>query len=139
MSERWWLLKSEPHDYAWRDLASDGGTAWDGVRAPGALKNMSRMRPGDMALIYHTGSQRAVVGVARVTSKPYPDPDSDNPRHLVVDLEPVRPLAAPVSLARIKQSGRFPDWDLVRLPRLSVLEVESQHLEAILSWSEAPG
>lgn len=131
-----WLLKTEPGDYSWNDLVRDGETEWDGVRAPAALKNISRMRRGDRAFIYHTGRERAILGLALVATDPYPDPEGNDPRHLVIKVAADRALARPVTLAQIKASGKFSDWDLVRLPRLSVVPVDREQAEQVMRWGE---
>lgn len=133
----YWLLKTEPEEYSWADLKRDGAADWDGVRAPAARRNLSQMKPGDLAFIYHTGRERAVVGVAEVTSGPYPDPGDPAGRLMLVDLAPRQELPRPVTLKEIKESGRFPDWDLVRLPRLSVVPVNREQWEAVMKWSGA--
>ena len=119
----YWLLKSEPNDYSFDDLERDRTTYWDGVKNNLALKYLRQVRAGDLAFIYHTGKERAVVGIARVTSDPYPDPEHDDPKLAVFDLEPRRRLAQPVTLAEIKADEAFDGFALVRLPRLSVMEV----------------
>lgn len=131
----YWLLKTEPADYSWGDLAKEGKTVWDGVKAPAALKNISRMKTGDLCFIYHTGGERAVVGTARVARTPYPDPLENDPRRLVVELVPLEALKRPVTLERIKKSGLFPDWELVRQPRLSVVPVSREQWEKVLEWA----
>lgn len=118
-----WLLKTEPTGYSWGDLERDGGTSWDGVKNNAALKHMRQMRTGDRAFIYHTGKEKALVGVARVTSDPYPDPELDDPKLVVFDLEPERRLERPVTLAEVKADPAFAEFALVRLPRLSVMPV----------------
>lgn len=118
-----WLLKTEPDSYSWDDLVRDGGTVWDGVKNNAALKQLRSMKKGDLALVYHTGKERSAVGVARVTSDPYPDPAADEERLVVVDLAPDHPLPRPVSLSEIKSDPAFEGFDLVRLPRLSVMAV----------------
>ena len=90
-----WLLKTEPDCYAWDDLARDKKTAWDGVTNALALKHIRTMKKGDLALIYHTGDERAAVGVAEVVSAPYPDPKADDERLVVVDLKPRQKLDQP--------------------------------------------
>lgn len=87
-----WLLKTEPNEYSFQDLIKDQKNNWDNIKAPGTLKNMRSMKKGDQALIYHTGKEKAVVGTARVISDPYPDPDQENDRFLVVDIEAGAPL-----------------------------------------------
>ncbi len=132
----YWLLKTEPADYAWEDLWQEGKTIWDGVRSPAALQNLRYMQPGDLAFIYHTGRERAVAGIARITGKPYPDPRGDDPRLQVIDLQPLESLPRRVSLQQIKESGLFPDWELVRRPRLSVVPVSPEQWKQIRSWAE---
>lgn len=130
-----WLLKTEPGTFSWADLVRDGRAVWDGVRNPAALGHLRAMRPGDQALVYHTGGEKAVVGVCRVVSEPYPDPKADDPRLVAVDIEPVRSLGSPVSLARIKADARFAGFALVRLPRLSVVPVTPEQWTAILGMA----
>ena len=118
-----WLLKSEPEDYSFGDLEREGRAVWDGVRNPVALKHIRAMKPGDTAFFYHTGKQKAIVGVARVETRAYPDPNADDERRLVFELSPKRRLATPVTLAEIKAASGFGSWELVRVPRLSVMPV----------------
>lgn len=125
-----WLFKTEPSTYSFAQLRAEGRTTWDGVKNPLALKHLASVADGDSVFIYHTGDEKAVVGVARAAGAPYPDPKVKDPKRLVVDLTPLRALAAPVSLATIKASKRFTGFDLVRLPRLSVMPVsEAQAAE----------
>ena len=119
----YWLLKTEPSDYAYADLEADKGTLWDGVSNNLALKHLRQIRRGDQALIYHTGGERTVVGIAEVTSDPFPDPEQENPRLVVVEVKPERRLSRPIPLAEIKSHPELRDFDLVRLPRLSVMPV----------------
>lgn len=131
-----WLLKTEPDDYSYDDLESDGGTVWDGVGNNLALIHMRKVAKGDQALLYHTGRERKIVGVARVTSDPYPDPEHDDPKRVVFDVEPERRLASPVELSEIKADGSFDDWDLVRNPRLSVMPVPAKHWKRLLEMAK---
>jgi predicted RNA-binding protein with PUA-like domain len=128
-----WLLKTEPGTFGWSDLVRDGRAVWDGVRNPAALGHLRAMRPGDQAFVYHTGGEKAIVGICRVTSPPYPDPRATDPRLVVVDIEPVRALASPVSLATIKADPQFAGFALVRVPRLSVMPVTPAQWKAILA------
>ncbi len=116
-----WLLKTEPAHYSYADLERDGTTVWDGVASNAALKHIRTMRPGDLALIYHTGDQRQAVGLAEITSAPYPDPQAGDPKLVVVDLRPLRQLPQPVTLAAVKADPVFADFALVREGRLSVV------------------
>ena len=129
----YWLLKTEPSDYAYADLEADQGTLWDGVSNNLALKHLRQIRGGDQALIYHTGGERVVVGVAEVTSDPFPDPERDDPRLVVVEVKPGRKLAKPIPLADIKSDPELKDFDLVRLPRLSVMPVTEAVWKRLLS------
>lgn len=118
-----WLLKTEPDTYSWDDLVRDGKATWDGVANPTALKHIRSMKKGDLALIYHTGGQRAAVGIAEVTSDSYPDPKADDPKLAVMDLCPKRPLGRHVTLDEFKTDKTFAGWDLLRIGRLSVVPV----------------
>jgi predicted RNA-binding protein with PUA-like domain len=132
-----WLLKTEPSTYSYADLEREGRARWDGVTNPVALKHLRAMAPGDLAFIYHTGSEKAVVGIARVASEPSPDPNAKDPRLVVVDLEPRERLARPVTLAAIKADPAFADWALVRVGRLSVMPVPAPLWRRVLAMSKA--
>jgi predicted RNA-binding protein with PUA-like domain len=118
-----WLLKTEPDCYAWDQLVKDKKTTWDGVANALALKHIRAMKKGDVALIYHTGDERAAVGVAEITSNPYPDPNEGDDKLVVVDLKPKKQLPNPVTLSDIKADPAFAGWDLLRIGRLSVVPV----------------
>jgi predicted RNA-binding protein with PUA-like domain len=118
-----WLLKTEPSSYSFADLQGDEQTVWDGVKNALACKNLQRIRKGDRLLIYHTGKVKAVVGIAVAVSAVYPDTSGNGVP--VVDVACVKPLPRPVTLAEIKKNPRLGDWDLVRLPRLSVMPVST--------------
>jgi predicted RNA-binding protein with PUA-like domain len=126
-----WLLKTEPSTYSWSDLEREKTAVWDGVSNPVALRNMAAMKPGDDALIYHTGDEKAVVGLARVTKAAYPDPKARDPKLLVVDISPVRRLAKPVTLQEIKADPLFRDSPLVRQGRLSVVPVTDAQFDRL--------
>ena len=131
-----WLLKTEPEEYSWQDLVEEGQGVWDGVKAPAALKTLRRIKKGDQLFIYHTGQERAVVGIAKVTAEAYPDPSEDDGKLFVIKIAPVEQLRRVVSLKQIKSSGLFPDWDLIRLPRLSVVPVSKEQWDFVVSQSE---
>ncbi|MBI1915161.1 MAG: EVE domain-containing protein [Planctomycetes bacterium] len=116
----YWLFKQEPECYSYADLERDGRTVWDGVTNSLAQKNLRQVRVGDRILFYHTGKQKAVVGEMVVVAGPRPA--SDGERHVVVEVAPVRRLLS-VTLEQIKADALLGDWDLVRLPRLSVVPV----------------
>jgi len=119
----YWLVKTEPSVFNYDDLVRLGVDRWDGVRNWAALGHMAKMRPSDLCLFYHTGSERQIVGVCQVVSMPYPEPGQDDPRIQLVDVAPVYRFEHPVTLAAIKADPAFALWDLVRLGRLSVLPV----------------
>ena len=116
-----WLLKTEPGTYSWDDLTREKTAVWDGVSNPVALKHLAAMKPGDDVIIYHTGNEKAAVGVARVTKPAYPDPKAQDPKLIVIEIAPVRALTRAVSLAEIKADREFADSPLVRQGRLSVV------------------
>ena len=118
-----WLLKTEPSTYSFDQLVQDKNTTWDGVANATALQNIRAMKKGDAVLVYHTGSEKAAVGVAEVASDPYPDPKEKDEKLAVVDLKPKRKLGQPVTLSDIKADKAFAGWDLLRISRLSVVPV----------------
>ncbi len=126
-----WLLKTEPGEYSYEDLEREGRARWDGVRNPVALRNLRAMKRGDRALVYHTGSEKAAVGVAAVVSEAYPDPGDR--RLLVVDLEPRGRLARRVTLAELKSLEVFADSPLLRQGRLSVVPLTAAQWRAVES------
>lgn len=132
---RHWVLKTEPSAYAFADLVRDRRTRWEGVSNPVALKHLRSMLEGDDALIYHTGNEKAAVGLARIASAPYQDPS--DPKLVVVDIEAGQPLARPVTLAQIKAEPAFAELGLVRVPRLSVVPVEPGQWKRLLAMAGA--
>ena len=131
-----WLLKTEPDHYSYDDLERDRATVWDGVRNNAALKHIRAVREGDRALVYHTGDERAAVGIGRVTKDPYPDPHGDSPAIVVFDLAPERRLARPVTLAAVKAEPAFAGFALVRIPRLSVMPVPPELWDRLLAMAD---
>ena len=129
----YWLVKTEPEAYSWADLNKDGRTTWDGVRNFQARNNLEQMRKGDLVLFYHSVSERAVVGIAKVDGEAYPDPSSDDPRWLAVDLAPYRNFKEPVTLDQIKKDERLQNIGLLRQSRLSVMPLTSEEFEVLLS------
>ena len=118
-----WLFKTEPSSYAYDQLERDGATVWDGVKNALARKHLAAVKRGDQVLIYHTGDEKAVIGIAKALSDGYPDPKQKDPKAAVVDLAPLRRLQRPVTLRELKQRPSLKDFPLVRLPRLSVMPV----------------
>ncbi len=117
------LLKTEPSVYSFEDLSREGEAVWDGVTNNLALKNLRSMEFGDECLIYHSGNKKAVVGIAKVSKSPYPDPRKRDEKLSVVSLKPVRKLKRPVLLSELKSCKELENFDLIRLPRLSVMRV----------------
>ncbi|MHB8596236.1 MAG: EVE domain-containing protein [Ktedonobacteraceae bacterium] len=124
----YFLAKTDPESYSIDNLERDQETVWDGVRNALALRAIKEMRPGDNVLIYHSQGQAAIVGLARVTSEPRPDPNDS--KNWVVELAFVRRFAQPVTLREIKESHLFDDWNLVRQGRLSTMSVP----ENVVAW-----
>jgi predicted RNA-binding protein with PUA-like domain len=118
-----WLFKTEPSSYAYDQLERDGATVWDGVKNALARKHLAAVKRGDQVLIYHTGDEKAVIGIAKALSDSYPDPKQKDPKAAVVDLATLQRLQRPVTLRELKQRPSLKDFPLVRLPRLSVMPV----------------
>jgi predicted RNA-binding protein with PUA-like domain len=131
----YWILKTEPGNYSFDDLERDGGTVWDGVSSPAGLMNLRRMSQGDLALVYHTGDERRLVGLAEITSEPYADPALDDPKRVVVDVRPLERLARTVTLAEIKADPAFAMLGLVREGRLSVVPADEPSWSKLIAMS----
>jgi predicted RNA-binding protein with PUA-like domain len=126
-----WLFKEEPKHYSFADLTKDGRASWTGVENPLAQRHLRAVRRGDRILYYHTGREKAVVGIARAAGDAYPDPRDRTGRRAVVDIVPEAPLPRPVPLGAIKAQRLFAGFPLVRLPRLSVMPVGAREWAAI--------
>ncbi len=131
----YWLVKSEPNTYSWDDFVKMGRDHWDGVRNYQARNNMKAMKEGDTVLFYHSGDDKAVVGIAKVVKEFYPDPTTDDPQWVVVDLVPVEKLKKPVSLKEVKADDRLSQVHLVRNARLSVMPLKKEEYDIILEKS----
>lgn len=131
-----WLFKEEPTHYSFADLEREGRTVWDGVTNALARKHLRQVRPGDRILFYHTGKEKAIVGEMRAVSGPRPDPNAADPQAVVVEVAPVRRWPHPVSLAQIKADPQLADWELVRLPRLSVVPVRPEQWRRLEELSQ---
>ena len=131
-----WLMKSEPESYGWTDLVRDGATEWDGVRNNAARLHLKAMRQGDEAFFYHSMSDKAVVGIMRVTRGAEPDPKA--PDWVRVRVEPVRKLKRPVTLAEIKAEPSLAKMELIRQSRLSVAPVRDEEWAVVLELARAP-
>ena len=130
-----WLLKSEPSAYPFDRLVADRRTTWDGVRNFEARNNLREMQKGDLCLFYHSNEGKAVVGVARVAREAYQDPTTEDD-FSAVDLEPVRPLARPVSLEELRNHRVLRNMTIFRRPRLSVSPVTAEEFELVLDLSK---
>jgi predicted RNA-binding protein with PUA-like domain len=126
-----WLLKTEPSEYGYDDLEKEGRARWDGVSNPAALRNIREMREGDRVVIYHTGKEKAAIGLAEVVRAAYPDPRWKGGKLVVVDVEPRGRLARPVLLAQLKALPEFASSPLVRQGRLSVVPLTAVQWKAI--------
>jgi predicted RNA-binding protein with PUA-like domain len=124
-----WLFKTEPSVYSFQQLQKDKKTVWDGVANNLALKNLKDIKKGDLIFIYHTGDEKAAVGVAKALGGAYPDPSKNDPKLLVVDIEAGNPLARPVTLAEVKAHPKLKNFDLVRNSRLSIMKVADAQWE----------
>ncbi len=132
-----WILKTEPSTYSFDDLAREEHATWDGVKNPVAIRNLGTMAKGDRLLIYHTGDEKAVVGLATVVRAAYPDPKQHDAKLLVVDIAAERRLAAPVPLSRIKAEKLFADSPLVRQGRLSVVPCSKDQFDWLMKAAGA--
>ena len=130
-----WLVKSEPNTYSFEDLQRDGRTVWDGVRNNAAALHLKAMKAGDEVLFYHSQEGLAVVGIARVSREAFPDATDPSGRFVAVELEPVRPLARPVTLAEMKANPALSEMAMLRQSRLSVSPVRPEEWRAILGMA----
>jgi predicted RNA-binding protein with PUA-like domain len=126
-----WLLKTEPSSYSFEDLRRQGRARWDGVQNPQALSNLRAMKVGDRAIVYHTGGERAAVGMAEVVREAYPDPAEKDPRLVVVDLRAGAALPRPVALEALKGEAAFAGSPLLRQGRLSVVPLTEAQWRAV--------
>ena len=135
--KNFWLVKQEPSSYSWSDFVAEGETAWTGVRNYTARNNLRKMKSGDEVLFYHSGEEKAVVGIARVTRPAYPDTTAKEGDWSAVDLTPIKPLVQPVTLRQIKNEPRLKDIPLVRQSRLSVMPLGKAEFGEIVKMSKA--
>jgi predicted RNA-binding protein with PUA-like domain len=130
-----WLFKEEPSNYNYDALTRDGKTSWTGVKNPVAQRNLRSVKKGDRIFFYHTGSEKAVVGIAKAGGDAYPDPADKDGKLYAVDVLPVKKLPSPVTLAAIKADTFFASFDLTRLPRLSVMPVNDAQWDRIVKMA----
>ena len=133
MAQSFWLAKSEPFKYPWKQLVADKRTAWEGVRSFEARNNLRAMKKGDFVLFYHSSEGKEVVGIAKVTKEAYPDTTAEEGEWSAVDLAPVKALEQPVSLTAIKADKQLANMALIRRSRLSVVPVTKSEFERILA------
>lgn len=126
-----WLFKTDPDTYSWPNLKTKKREVWDGVHNPLALKNMRSIKKGDEILIYHSGVDKAILGIAEAVSEAYPDPNDKSGKLSVIDIAPVKDFPKPVTLAQVKAEPGLKDWELVRMSRLSVMPVSSAQRKII--------
>ena len=126
-----WLMKSEPHVYSWDDLVRDGGTEWDGVRNNAARLHLRAMKAGDTAFFYHSGEDRQIVGVMTIAREGRPD--GEDGTWVSVRVEPVKPLANPVTLKAIKAEPKLAKMELIRQSRLSVAPVREEEWALVMA------
>ena len=136
MNRNAWLVKSEPEAYSWSQLVADGSTAWTGVRNYQARIHLRAMRVGDPVLVYHSVSDKQIVGIAKVAKAAYADPTADEGDWSSVHLKPVKPLKTPVTLAQIKAEPAFANIALLRQSRLSVMPLTAPEFERLLKFGE---
>ena len=137
MSERFWLMKTEPEAYGWDDLLEDGETLWDGVRNHRAAMNLRAMAKGDAAFFYHSVTGKEIVGVAEISEAGLSDPKDPDGKWAAVRIKPVRALDRPVTLAEIKGDAALADIELVRQSRLSVAEIRPDEWARIRAMAKA--
>ena len=129
---QYWLVKQEPEKYAWTQFVADKGTYWDGVRNYQARNYLRAMKKDDLVMYYHSVSEKSVVGVAKVTREAYPDPTAKEGDWSVVDLKPVKVMAEPVTLERIKADAKLAGIALIKQGRLSVMQLRAREFQRIL-------
>lgn len=132
----YWLVKQEPESYSFTTFQKEGKTDWTGVRNFTARNNLKEMRSGDKVFYYHSGGEKAVVGLAKVTKEAFPDPTADEGSWVAVELEAGKAVKNPVTLAAIKANKKLADMKLVKLSRLSVSPVTKEEFDEIMEMSK---
>lgn len=128
-----WVFLADPEDYGWTELEKAGRAVWDGIRNAQAQRNLRACEVGDVALIYHTSPDKAIVGIARITGAHRPDPQAAD--RVVVDVEPVKPLKRPLPLAELKNDDVLKEMSFVRMPRVAIQRVTDRQLHRVLELS----
>ena len=129
----YWLFKTEPSEYCYADLVRDKHAVWEGVSNATALIHLRAVAKGDTVVVYHTGADKAVIGLAQVTKGPYPDPKLAEPKRVVVDLKPVRAFASPLPLSEFRTDPVLKSTELVRNSRLSVMPLTPEHFARLIA------
>src|SRR5688572_23560726 len=132
----YWMVKQEPETYSWDDFVKDGKTDWSGVRNYQARNNLREMKTGERVLFYHSGKDKAVVGLAEVVKSAYPDPTADDVQWVAVDLKPIKALKNPVPLASIRYDKRLSELPLIRQSQLSVMPLTKDEFDIIVATGE---
>ena len=132
----YWLIKSEPFKYSWDQMVEENSTYWDGVRSYPARIQLRAMRDGDICFFYHSNVGKEIVGLCRVIKEAYQDPTTDDEKWVAVDVQTIKPLNKPVTLAQIKANETLANMALVRLGRLSVGPVEDFEFDEIMKMGE---
>ncbi len=132
----YWMVKQEPETYSWDDFVNDGKTDWTGVRNYQARNNLREMKTGERVLFYHSGKDKAVVGVAEVVKSAYPDPTAEDEQWIAIDLKPIRPLKNPVPLAAIRYDKRLAELPLIRQSQLSVMPLTKDEFDIIVATGD---
>ena len=131
-----WMVKQEPETYSWTDFVKDGKTDWTGVRNYQARNNLREMKTGERVLFYHSGKDKAVVGLAEVVKSAYPDPTADDEQWVAVDLKPIKALKNPVPLAAIRYDKRLSQLPLIRQSQLSVMSLTKDEFDIIVATGD---
>lgn len=132
----YWLVKSDPETYSFDDLAKDGKTIWDGVRNFQARNNLAQMLVGDIALVYHSNIDKAIMGIAEITKESFADPTSDDIRWLAVEIKYISKFAKPITLEQIKAEPKLKDIGLIKQSRLSVMPLSEMEYTKIIELSK---
>jgi predicted RNA-binding protein with PUA-like domain len=134
---KYWMVKQEPETYSWDDFVSDGRTDWSGVRNYQARNNLRQMKVGDKVLFYHSGKEKAVIGLAEVVKSAYPDPTANDSQWVAVDLKPTKALGTPVPLAAIRYDKRLSQLPLIRQSQLSVMSLNKDEFDVIVGMGNS--
>ena len=134
--KNFWLVKQEPSQYSWDKFVADRETHWDGVRNYQARNNLQAMKKDDLVFFYHSVTGKDIRGIAKVTREAYPDPTTDDPRWVVVNLRPLKALIRPVTLEEIKAHKDLQDIALVKQSRLSVMPITKKESQIVLKLSK---